>query len=55
MTGKIFDIPVESFTIRRHSKLWFKYYWYKWILRKDIIGFYDGIPIFLDKNLEEEE
>lgn len=54
MPDNIFDIPVESFTIKRHTWLWFKFYWYKWILRKDIIGFFAGVPIIRTGNLEED-
>ena len=35
-------------------KLWLiiKFYYYKWIRRMDIIGFYSGVPVIRDKNLE---
>jgi len=46
------DIPIESFTIKRHTWLWFKFYWYKWIRRKNIIGFFDRVPIIVTKELD---
>lgn len=52
MTDKLFDIPIESFTIKRHTWLWFKFYWYKWIRRKNIIGFFDRVPIIVTKELD---
>ena len=31
-----------------------KFYWYKYIRRLDIIGFFDGVPMVRTKYLEEE-
>lgn len=42
----IFRYDADKSIIRRFSWLWFKFYWYKWIRRKPVIGFYEGIPIY---------
>ena len=55
MSDKIFDIPVEPFIFKRHTWLWFKFYWYKWVLRKDIIGFFDRVPIIRTKYLDQSD
>lgn len=50
-----FGIPVSILTPRRHLRLWVKFYWYKYIRRLDIIGFFAGLPIVRTKYLESEE
>ena len=40
-------------TWKRFSRLWFKFYWYKWVKKLDIIGFYEGVPIIRTEYLEE--
>lgn len=40
----------------RHTPwLFIKYYWYKYIRRKNIIGFFAGVPVIVTDFLEEEE
>ena len=53
--GSIFrEIPVR--TLKSFEWLRFKYYWYKYIRRKPVLGFFRGKPIFIpDGMLEEEE
>ena len=41
--------------MRRKLRLVIKFYWYKWIRRKDIVGFYRGIPVVRMKRLVDEE
>ena len=41
--------------IKPLSWLWFRYLWCRFVLRRPIQGFLNGIPIFLDENLEEEK
>jgi hypothetical protein len=43
-------MPVKK--LRFPRKLWFKYLYYKYIKRLDIIGFYDGIPVIRSNNIE---
>jgi len=50
----IFDFPIEPLIIKRYTWLWIKFYWYKWILRRNIIGFFAGIPIIGSENIEED-
>jgi len=44
-----------SLLLLLHPKLWLKFYWYKWIKKLDIIGFYAGVPIIRAKYLEEDK
>lgn len=46
---------VEPLTIKKHSWLWVKFYWYKWVRRKDILGFFAGIPIIRTEYLKCRE
>jgi len=43
--------------IEMELNLWLriKFYWYKYIRRLDIIGFFMGVPIIRSKYLEEEK
>jgi len=46
------DIPIG--VIRFPQWLWFKFYWYKYIKRVNIIGFFGRMPIIGSENMEEE-
>ena len=50
---KVFKEPTEFITFKRHPLLWLRFRWYKWILRKDILGFCDNIPVIGTEELKD--
>lgn len=55
MTNTIFHKNLlMGMILRFPSRLWFKFYWHKWVLRQDIIGFFGGMPIIRAKYIEYE-
>ena len=54
MSIPLFDHRIiDRLCIKRHTWLWIKYCWYKYIKRLNIIGFYCGKPIIRTEKLEE--